>query len=153
MSSIRSVAVLVLAVAGLVRPVLAQEFDIWRSICSENQPEGTVCVAELATQFMRFKLTIGARGEKETARVSLQLSEGTLRYAQMKIDDDQATYDFVCLTTNCVLDSDNSQVAMRLFETAHSAVVHLTTARGGRIMMRFKLDGFADAVSKARAGT
>lgn len=153
MSSIRSAAVLVLAVVGLVRPVLAQEFDIWRSICSEDRLAGTVCVAELTTQFMRFKLTIGARGEKETAQVSLHLSEGTLRYAQMKIDDDQATYDFVCLTTNCVLDSGNSQVAMRLFETAHSSVVHLTTARGGRIMVRFKLVGYADAAAKARAGT
>ena len=102
---------------------------------------------------MRFKLTIDARGEGETAQISLRLSEGTLRYAQMKIDDNQTTYDFVCLTANCVMDSDSSQVVMRLFETANSAVALLTTARGARVMVRFKLGGFADALAKARAET
>lgn len=150
---VASVALLILTLANPARRVLAQEFDVWQSTCSEDRLESTVCAAKLTTQFIRFKLTVDARGAGKTAQISLRLSEGTLRYAQMKIDDNQTTYDFICLTASCVMDSDSSQVVMKLFETANSAVVLLTTARGARVMVRFKLGGFANALAKGRAET
>lgn len=144
---------LVLIAASLVRPAAAQEFDTWQSTCAENRLAGTVCTAELTTRLMRFVLTVGARGDGDTAQISLRLSEGTLRYAQMRIDQDQTTYDFICLADDCVMDAESAQAAMQIFGSAKSAAVRLTTGRGTRIMMRFDLDGFADALAQARAGT
>ncbi len=152
MGRIALTAFLVLTAAGLARPASAQELNTWHAICSENRLAGTVCAAEITTQFMRFKLTMDARGEGETAQISLRLSEGTLRYVQMRVEGGQTTYEFVCLTEDCVMGSEHSQAAMDLFATANSASVNLTTARGSRIMMRFKLGGFADALAAARAG-
>lgn len=153
MGRIALTAFLVLTAAGLARPASAQEFGTWQSVCSENLLAGTVCAAELTTPFLRFNLTVGARGEGEAAQISLRLSEGTLRYAQMRIGDDGTIYEFVCLTDECVMGFESSQAVMRLFESANSAAVRLTTARGSRVMLRFDLDGFAGALAEARAGT
>ncbi len=84
--------------------------------------------------------------------MSLRLSEGNLRYAQMRIDDDKTTNDFVCVERDCVMGAEQSCTAMQKFHSAETAAMRLTTGRGGGLIIRIKLAGLGDALATARAG-
>ncbi len=149
MNRVAVIALLALFAAG---PAAAQDYGTWRSQCAETRLAGTVCAAGLKARFMSFELIVNARGEGETAHLSLRLSEGNLRYAQMRIDDDKTTFDFVCLERDCVMGAEQSRTAIQKFHSAETAAMRLTTGRGSRLIIRIKLAGFGDALAAARAG-
>ncbi len=132
------IVLLALCAAG---PAAAQDYGTWRSQCAETRLGGTACAAGPR-----------ARGEGATAHLSLRLSEGNLRYAQMRIDDDKTTNDFACVERDCVMGAEQSCTAMQKFHSAETAAMRLTTGRSGRLIIRIKLAGFGDALAAARAG-
>ena len=146
------VAVIVLLALCAAGPAAAQDYGTWRSQCAETRLAGTVRAAGPRARVMSFDVIVNARGEGATAHLSLRLSEGNLRYAQMRIDDDKTTNDFACVERDCVMGAEQSCTAMQKFHSAETAAMRLTTGRGGRLIIRIKLAGFGDALAAARAG-